>query len=197
MPVLVPVGEAIASYNWQCSGDAEVQSVTFGVSHTGAIPEDEWPIDLDSIAGTAGLKTASAFGTDWTYVGCEVRVMTSTGFITYNQPATVVGTRTGSTAPTNVALLVSKLTASGGRKHRGRMYLPAAYVSPSDYLPNGSVLSTRVTALQTIMTALLTNMNTALFQMRLFHADGSTAPTTVTSLRVESRLATQRRRLRP
>jgi hypothetical protein len=107
-----------------------------------------------------------------------------------------VGTVTGDSDPPQTAMLIRKNTALGGRAGRGRMYQPGV---PEAFV-NGAGELTGTTA--TIITALYADFLTILggsdIPMVLLHAEGSpiTTPTTVTSLEVDARCATQRRRNR-
>lgn len=111
------------------------------------------------------------------------------------------GAVTGETMPPNVSLLVRKTTARGGRRGRGRMYLP--WVLRDDGVDdvgnvNSGPLANLQTAADDYLTGLLALSDPA--PMVILHsAGGSTAPGTpnaVTGLVVDQRIATQRRRLR-
>lgn len=99
----------------------------------------------------------------------------------------------GAAAPPNVSVLVTKVTASGGRKGRGRFFVPGF---PEGLIDAGGVVNpTQLTTMQGDFDAFLDNINTAGFPVVLLHGD-STTPTTVTDLIVAPLVATQRRRLR-
>lgn len=172
-------------------------TTTFGISNIGAIPPDEWATDIRSAATSSGLCAAANMGADWDFVGTEVRYMESGGFVIYQDNTATAGTRTGSTLTSNVSVLVKKRSALGGRTNQGRLYLPAAFLSPSDVFPNGNIVSSRVTDLQTDLDAFFDALDGGLFQLKIYHSDGVTSPTTITSFQVQSKVATQRRRLRP
>jgi len=102
-----------------------------------------------------------------------------------------------SSLPPNCALLVHKVTAAGGRRGRGRFFIPwttdKESVNEAGILETGSVDSRRNT-LATWLTALSTNG----VPMVLLHGEGKTAlipPTPVALLQPMTLLATQRRRL--
>lgn len=107
-----------------------------------------------------------------------------------------VGTAGGAaatTVPPNVALLVRKNTASGGRKNRGRMFVPGIVEGNVDQ--SGDMDGTVLGNWQTALDDFLDGLDTAQHTMVLLHGD-DTDPTTVTSLTAQVRVATQRRRLR-
>lgn len=197
MPVLVPQGHAIASYKWQLTQDVEPMAVTFGMSTTGANPPDTWPGDLNGIAQSSGLTNTANYGVEWTFLGSEVRFNDGSGFVTYQEPLSIIGARAGAGPVCNSAVLVQKKTGQGGRKYQGRWYLPPVHLSVSELQSNGNVNSVRLTSIQGYVTAWLANMVTALYNVELLHSDGVTSPTLVTALTVSSKAATQRRRMRP
>lgn len=116
-------------------------------------------------------------------------------------------TRTGGVAitglPSNCAALVHKQTARGGRRGRGRMFIPWI-LKETEVDEAGLILSTFVTQLQAEMTDFLADFQTQGCPMALLHqpsAPGTEHPSTpgapnlVTSLRVDPLISTQRRRL--
>lgn len=92
-----------------------------------------------------------------------------------------------------VSYLVEKQTALGGRRNRGRFFLPG--VSEVDADSSGQVLAATVTAINTDLTALLVDLAARDVDMMVLHSDGG-PPTQVTSLTLDPFTATQRRRLR-
>lgn len=116
-----------------------------------------------------------------------------------------VGGNAGTMVPPNVALLVQKRTAFGGKKNRGRFYLPFC-IDTADCSENGTILSTLVTIFQTECNTFLAQLATDNTPMVIANRTYNTplpphyvtAITTgpqVTSLNVENLVATQRRRL--
>jgi hypothetical protein len=93
----------------------------------------------------------------------------------------------------NVAYLVKKNTGVGGRKNRGRMYVPGCVETKVDSA--GIVTPTFQATLQGNFTDWQEAAAVANFTMQILH-NSVVDPTVVTSLFVESTVATQRRRLR-
>jgi hypothetical protein len=117
--------------------------------------------------------------------------------LVYVQPTTSVGGKSGTALPPNNAALIHKVTARGGRRGRGRMFIPWAF-DLADVNEGGVVTSTRQTALNTAMSTLLARLSTASSPMVLLHNPGLTsmgAPDVVTSLRADNLVGTQRRRV--
>ena len=99
--------------------------------------------------------------------------------------------------PANCAVLVHKRTARGGRRGRGRLFVPWA-ISEGDVDEVGKISTSTVGALQTKFNNLLTQLTTNNVPMVLLHSEGQTpagAPNLVTSLVVDPLISTQRRRL--
>lgn len=105
----------------------------------------------------------------------------------------IEGGDSGEPEPPNVAYLVSKKTALGGRKNRGRMYLPGCETVQIG--PNGNLVSLFRIALENALIVHLDFLATNDSPMVILHSD-ETAPTPVTTLTVDNFCATQRRRLR-
>lgn len=111
--------------------------------------------------------------------------------------------------PQNCALLVDKLTALGGRRNRGRMYVPSV-LAEGDVSDTGNITNSALTLLQTSFNNFfefmqngsdLTQFQPALAEtpMQVLHRPGISVvgtPTPVSSLRVQPVITTQRKRLR-
>lgn len=99
----------------------------------------------------------------------------------------------GPGATPQVAYLVQKHTGLGGRKGRGRWFIPGVDEESVDQ--QGLVAAGMVTALQTGVGDTLTDLGTADLPMALLHNDATT-PTLVTDLIVSQTVATIRKRVR-
>lgn len=95
-----------------------------------------------------------------------------------------------------VALLIHKNTSAGGRPNRGRMYLPGA--SEAAVAPNGELTAAFQTSLQAQAQAFHNGFGDLSLTPVLLHGPDSPVanPTQITSLVVDARVATQRRRQR-
>jgi len=119
--------------------------------------------------------------------------------------ATQVGLVAATFAPPNVSLLVKKLTARGGKKNRGRTYLPFS-MPTADISENGTVSGGMVGVWQGNFDDFLSQLDTDATPMviknQLFDTplpphfvEHVTIGERVTSMEVETLIATQRRRL--
>lgn len=183
------------------SGDPEPMVVTLGVE-TGT--EDD-PSDLaDEIfslwvnAGT--IFEPDSFSNEYRIGPFIASIMTATG----PQIGTGVNFRQGTNAgidstPNNCAVLVQKRTARGGRKGRGRMYVPPVWPTEGPIEANGDIQVLLHASWQVAMTEFLLSCDSAGHAIVLLHSEeaGAIAPDPVTQLVVSPKLATQRTRMRP
>jgi hypothetical protein len=99
--------------------------------------------------------------------------------------------------PPNVAVLIHKRTARGGRRGRGRLFMPW-FVDETTIDEAGIIAPATVTSLATCVEVFRTALATNGVPMVVLHEPGKTtagAPDVVTSLTVDPLVATQRRRL--
>jgi hypothetical protein len=189
--LVIPSGYAQCALQLQALYDTDPWYITFGIQS---------PIVTDvamNVFSECVTQFVSLLDSSVSLVGVRVRDEERVDEWTASTP----GTMSGSTLPSNCALLVKKQTASIGRKHRGRMYWPAM-VQVADCTEAGVVASARVTAVQAKMTAFKAGMATRGFDLYILHSELLTepgtapAPTAITNLTVSGLIATQRRRLR-
>jgi|tagenome__1003787_1003787.scaffolds.fasta_scaffold20480459_2 hypothetical protein len=91
------------------------------------------------------------------------------------------------------SFLVHKYTGLGGRKNRGRIFLPG--LSDQDRDPYGVLIGSKVTELQNNLTDFYGLLQSSNLQPRLLHSD-ATPPTNILQFQLDGKIATQRRRLR-
>jgi hypothetical protein len=111
--------------------------------------------------------------------------------------STALGGAGGASVPANVAALIHKRTARGGRRGRGRMYLPW-WIQESDVDERGAISSTTIGFMNTALATWLADLAADGCPMVVLHDPGRTpagAPDVVTSLTVDPIVGTQRRRL--
>lgn len=108
----------------------------------------------------------------------------------------IFGETSGNAVPPQVAVLIRKNTVQGGRKGQGRFFLPGI---PEAGVSSAGVLDQAyVNDIQAAMDAFHESLADQLMPMLLLHSvEGSSdLPLAVTRLVVQSKVATQRRRLR-
>lgn len=182
-------GEVVLTFN--ISGNAGPALIVHGF---------EWDFltDPDDVAESIADDFAATFMPQSvntvSLVGARVVINDGGTFREGLWSGSVAGSGAVDGASPQVAVLVRKLTGLAGREFRGRMYLPGP--SENAVTASGFLAATNLAAYQTAadnyLAALLSNAH----PMILLHDNPATAVNTVTSLSVDPKVATQRRRLR-
>lgn len=94
----------------------------------------------------------------------------------------------------NCALLVRKHTNIGGRRGRGRAFMP--FISETELDQGMNVTSAYLTTATSAFAEWLSDMTSIELQPVLLHTHPDDAPNTITNLSIDTLVATQRRRLR-
>jgi len=191
-----PPGFADCSYEIRQLGLTRPAYLTFGVD----------PVDTDPAIIAGSLQSAflasgsmkSILDSSATLTAVRVSLGTDgTADLVTVLSTSQAGGMVGVTTPPNVAVLVHKSTSRGGRRGRGRMYLPwCAQATQIDEA--GQVNATLLTTLNAAMLAWKVALTAANCPLVLLHGPGKTgipAPDPVTSLSCDRLAATQRRRL--
>lgn len=196
MAVTVPTGFGQASLIFNVTGRPQNVVTTIGFEVGGGTPAEQAELIRAAWGGTGKLFKGDTMKVGWTFVGVAVSIagigpdpVLAQSFIPE------VGSQAGEALPSNCAFLVRKTTARGGRKGRGRMYLPPTRVGEESVSITGVHLASTITATNSGLAASLAAMDTAGVPAMLLHEDGS-APDAITSLTLQSVIATQRRRMR-
>lgn len=150
----------------------------------------------------------SQLGSGWVFEGVTV-TKTEAGSPEIGESLVpVVGSDPAPGAVAHTAILIRKNTGTGGRQHRGRMYWPPFHLPETSVGVGGEILSTLLVAQQTQLTNWHEDLVTHLIPPWLLHAnlrdpitgeeipDSAATPTPITSFTIQSRAATQRRRIR-
>jgi len=178
------------------STDPRPAAITFGVASDGKDANQVWSAVLGALGQTGSILTKMpttvkvsrirvSYGTD----GDEDEV--------YDMPAAAAGTTALSQLPPNCAVLVHKRTQRGGRRGRGRIFLPW-FGGETKVNDNGTLDSAELVAMNTCVNAFYTDLSARGVPMFLLHQPGLSAPglpTAVTSLAVDPVISSQRRRL--
>lgn len=214
MPIEIPDGFALCSveFNPQ-TGLPNGAAFTFGVG-LAVVPGQGIADELVSVLTASGIHNAWAT----TIVPARVRVKcgpNDTGPF-FVASYTEAGGETGAVGAASPSILITKQTLLGGKRGRGRMFIPGQSESAID--PGGVVGATTRADVQTRANNLRTGIiaATSMTMMVLLHgpatewalvngkprrvtdpdAPAPPVPTEVTSMVVESTVATQRRRQR-
>lgn len=147
------------------------------------------------VSGSAGAGPAQAARTSnqYEWESVDVAFNTGTGIFDGSQGMFLVGTNTNQPMPSNCSLLVRKRSGLGNRHGRGRMYLPP-YAYGEAWVDGSGVIDSGIRAtLNTDWQNFLANMLGDAHPVTMCVGTGFAA---VTSLEMESTIATQRKRMR-
>lgn len=198
-----PPGFALCSYELKHSLMSRSAFLTFGVDPSGTDPNAV--ATQVRAAFTAPSSLASVIDANVTLQNTRVSLGTDGGEdIVGADQTTFACTKGQSSAPANCAVLVHKRTARGGRRGRGRMYLPWA-CSVTTLTEAGGIAAADISAIQAAVTVWLASMSSGVGPVVLLHRPSSPdiqgppttpgSPNVVTSMTVDPLIATQRRRL--
>jgi hypothetical protein len=202
MSLLIPPGFAAVSLQITNSALAREAFITFGVDVSAAAGDFEGAA-ADVFAGFATaiddkMDNACTLGPTTLRVGQD-----GTETLVVVDPQTTSGTVIQSSAPPNCALLVTKRSTRGGRRGKGRMYIPWA-LDEASIDEAGKVTTSVLNAWNVVLAAARLALTTNGVPMVILHSTsepGTEHPTTpgspnvVTSLVADSIIGTQRRRL--
>lgn len=191
-----PPGYARISIPFKLNTLSRTAYVVFGVDPTSTIA---------STVADQAFSFINASGAVKSIVDSQVTMGPATCYLGTDGTADIVGVgvltatggATGTAVPANVALLCLKRTARGGRRGRGRMFIPWAVVS-SETDETGTINTSFLTPKTAALTAGLAALTTATAPMVLLHQPGNTPtgpPDPVTAISCSGLVATQRRRL--
>jgi hypothetical protein len=202
MPVEIPNLFAQCTVQLQHVSGSHVGAVVFGIADTDGL--------TDAVA-TADKVTQNYLDT-WgvvTDIGVKIGPTIIQVGVGSGPPVSFVGsldgegTIVGNVLPSNCALLVAKQTLTGGRRGRGRMFVP--WVLPEDNVDDvGIINSGTLSALQTAADDFLEALadpgpsSDATPMFLLHNTEGETPappPSEVVGLNASNLIATQRRRL--
>lgn len=128
-------------------------------------------------------------------IGCNVKLgPNATGPTAEVSGGDIGGTGGGAASP-QVALLVKKVTAFGGRSGRGRAYIPGIPVGEVN--SNGLIDAGYLAAWESELVGFGAALALAGLDLVLLHTEESPAPTSILELLPQALCATQRRRVRP
>ena len=190
-----------ATFIWKVNTSPKEMTCSLGlldVSIGGPRSAGDMADDVYTVATTSSnIGAADSMIDEYSFLGVVVAFGTPTGDIIGQHLATVVGTVSDSPITSNCALLVNKNTALGGRKFRGRFFGPPCLLQETAVDGSGNILGAVIPTLQARWDGLYDDLIAADIVPHLFHQGlAPPVPTPITSLTVQSQIATQRRRMR-
>ena len=223
MPLTIPAGMGLAAVRMSAAGDAQPMFFTLGVrTSTGPLNQTHARRVFEAFQG----NFKGNIGPEVSFTGCTLYVRQDDGSDVvweYNASPAIAGTATGPALPNNAAWIVEKNTGRGGRRGRGRMFIPGP---PEGQVDAAGVINT------TYLAGAQTNINSVFAALPapavpdltspvipvLFHGPTTTttrsapganprvvtvttgaagpAPDDITSFTIDPKVGTQRRRLR-
>lgn len=193
--MIIPTGYAQANFRYTGSSSPHGAEWTLGLDVGGVAgdPDDVAQL-LYSNYDTSGIQGVLTIG--WSLVEVYVKFGPQETGPSGSKFGGLPGDSTSDAVEPNTALLVHKNTAFGGRAGRGRAYLPG--FSDTSVLDNGSIIPATLDAVNGFLTTFRNKIITDDLIPVVLHGPGSplTTPTPIVSLTADSRVATQRRRLR-
>lgn len=199
MGVIVPEGDFQMSLIWTNSLTSKDFTVTMGLSAPLATPTPTEVADtiydmLTDDVGSGALCRDDIMAGGWQFQGVSGFQQTEDGPLLGAHLEVVAGTGTDNDVPVNCAVLATKQTAAGGRKNRGRMFLPPS-LADLQTDTDGSIKDGKDAFMSGIINTWPEVLVTDNLVMVIHHSDGS-AGTAITGFAVSSLLATQRKRMR-
>lgn len=208
MALVIPPGFAQIALVFRLAGDAEPMVTTFGVDLDPTDTNASEALRRISIVWQTVPALSTVMSNQYRLINLRAAIGQDGGPpVQAELAADIPGGATSAPLPQNCAILVRKRSALAGREGRGRMYIPG---HPETQVDAAGVLDSTANADLSLrwpqfLTRLAAppgaeNGNTLPCPMVLLHTSpqlGLTPPPTpVTSLTHDSRIATQRRRLR-
>jgi hypothetical protein len=190
------VGEAAVSAYFTLTSYNRPAAITFGVNPTSEDPAAVNAAVFDALTTTNSLCKII----DSNVILTRIRVaygVDGTEDLIDDRGYSFACLASGTAVPPNVAVLVHKRTQRGGRRGRGRMFLPWTGTL-GGVNEDGTIAPTNYSSYQAAVTVFFNRLTTNAVPMVLLHQPGLSAPglpNLVTSLQVDPVVSTQRRRL--
>lgn len=187
MPLVIPNGFAQFTVNWASpTFNRHAAATVFGM--------DLSSMDLASATTVVGDAVRDTLCPDINEEVTFDSIVGITELLREFKSYTAMGGRAGSMSPPQVATLVTYGTGLRGPRNRGRAYFPG-FLNDDDVTDSGTIDPTRHTGIANAILDFGTAIVTGGLSPVILHTDGG-PPTAVTTGVVESKVATQRRRLR-
>lgn len=201
MGVELPVGFGQWTLPFRLIGDLEEMVITCGfVDGDGTDAPNDVATSITNALLSKASFAASSISNQYSMGPGRVTVNRALGTFEGTGSITRTGTASLTTLPHNCAILIRKNTARGGRRGKGRMYVPPFMVAESNITPAGVVFSTAVDTLTSEFNSWLAECSALNLQLVLLHGDSpesaTPGPDPILAFTCQSVIATQRTRLR-
>lgn len=196
MGVHIYPGFALGTLSWSMLGNPHVQQCTWGISP----PSGGDALTCADILYASWTQSwiASTLSNKYTLLPATAafRPGPDEDPIVASFGGNVTGTQSIACYAANTSALVHKRTDFGGRRGRGRSYIPAGYLKETDVDETGTLIAGAVTTFQTNMATFRSKVIGFGGKLVLLHETQGVLPREITSFGVDSLVATQRRRMR-
>jgi len=206
----IPVGFAQVKFEFTVTGVTRAMCTTLGIGRPSSGGDALVAHDLanDMAAHWAKFFPAPSTTNAYRFNGCTAAVqeMADSQDVAHSDASIFVAGGLGQKSPPiNSAILVEKHTSKGGKRYRGRMYLPPCYITANATGSAGEIDGAEFAATQiklnNFFEAVVEGDGTKPYQPVLLHnqkegGEVSYIPTEITALVLDRQLATQRKRMR-
>jgi hypothetical protein len=200
MAQFIPFGAARFSHRFSQTGSTQVMVVTGGVLLEAGQTDVQAVADLLHAAMTTLWTAIGSSNIQLQETQVSARIVAGGELVVAEKVATVAGANAPPILPSNNTFLVKKRTVEGGRANRGRWYLPGVREGSVDDL--GVIAPATVSSISskceeyrtTVAASGLTASLCLLHSPRPLNAQP--APTVITQMICDGKIATQRRRIR-
>lgn len=195
----IPAGFLESTFNFALAGSTHQMSWTIGWDDADFASNDaetEATELYGFFTGSGKPYTAANIVAGWTFLGVSVVHQLESGPTSFELVSPVVGTAATAPLTPNVAILWNKITALGGRRNRGRAFIPPYAPGEGSVDGLGVINSGVVSATQTLYDASFVAAASGGYEAVLFHQTAPFTPTPIVNFVMQPLVATQRRRLR-
>lgn len=193
----IPAGFGELVIQWRLPADPEPMLCAIGLDlAVGVVPNvTEANLMISVAANVLDNVTSAAYtlGAGWVTYGQDgpddIRVE--------GTETPIAGAGVGTALPNNCAALLRKVTNVGGRRGRGRMYVPGVLESSANEV--GDLSAAALAAYVSAGTSLVFDLTAlaTIDSLVILHSSAPFTPTPITDITAAPRIATQRRRMRP
>ncbi len=195
-PIPVGYGLAVIQHSQPFSGQTQIVTFNFQDNTDGLSPTDIAVNISDAWSGTGNPYQASLVADSAQFDSVKTYIQEEGGLTLGESIVNVAGSRSSQPPSPQVSMVVKKKTALVGRRHRGRFYVPAAFLVAADVGPSGVIGATPLGVLQARFNTFISNIAANLTPMVICHVEAPFTPDPVLTLTCEQMIGTQRRRVR-
>lgn len=200
--LIIPESCGLVTSTWLFAGKSNPITTTMGINDFGTgDPQTDIEEVYEGWVTAGGFCAAANMSPNYTFTGCSM-IYNNAGIMEGYEstgPAVVGTSAQMAQMIVGNSLLVQKRTGRVGRHFRGRGYWPITLISEGDISAMGQIASTPLADLtDQVETTTAAWLAATDWRPVLLHSDTVVTPgyTAITSWQLQSKVATQRRRLR-